>query len=97
MELIKIHGTSAVATPVVVEFIAGISNSEQMRLALAFLDQFHAIDETQIPKSDWEDTLRIARRIPKDRKRRHLGDCLIRSIANRLNYDVFTIDKGFPR
>lgn len=97
-KVISAHDTNAIATPVFLEFIAGVTSAEEMRLALSFLAPFKIIDEGNIPKADWEEAERIAKRVSRNTKRRQLGDCLIRAIANRLKYEVApTGDKGFPR
>ena len=38
---------------------------------------------------------RLAERVPRDGRRRQLGDCLVQAIANRLRYEVFAIDTFF--
>jgi predicted nucleic acid-binding protein len=96
-DLVRKEGTNAVATPVIIEFLAGVSSRDELALARAFLSQFVAIDRGRINASDWKEAERIASRVPSTGKRRQLGDCLIRAIANRLHYDVITRDPGFPR
>ena len=97
-KLIVSQDTSAIVTPVFIEFIAGVTSANELRFALAFLAPFTIIDEGNIPKEDWQEAERIAKRVSRSSKRRQLGDCLIRAIANRLKYEVApTGDKGFPR
>jgi hypothetical protein len=95
--LIRLHQTNAIVTPVQVEFLSGFTNRDEMQAAQVFLDCFACIDEGEIPAKDWEETLRRCKRIPRDGKPRQLGDCLIRAIAARLNYEVQTLDAGFPK
>jgi predicted nucleic acid-binding protein len=96
-ELSVMHQAKAIVTPIHVEFLVGTRDSPEQRLAEAFLAQFDNIDGGNIPKEDWDETLRIAKRIPPTGKPRQLGDCLIRAIANRLKHTVITPDTGFPK
>ena len=96
-ELAEIHQGNAIVTPVYVEFIAGTRDSSEQHLAEAFLAQFEILDKGEISRQDWDETRRIAKRIPPRGKPRQLGDCLIRAIANRLKHEVVTADTGFPR
>lgn len=80
-------------TPVVVEFLAGVQSAGELALARAFLAQFTVIDSGRILPEDWEETERLAARVPRDGKPRHLGDCLIRALAKRLKYDIDTDDR----
>jgi hypothetical protein len=94
--LIALRRINAIVTPVVIEFVAGITHKSEMEMARAFLDQFQNIDNGSILAEDWREARRIAERIPRDSKPRHLGDCLVRAIANRLRHDVDTLDNSFP-
>lgn len=94
-ELIELHGTRAIVSPVLIEFLAGTSNATELRLAKAYLDPFEIVDQQRIPPQDWQEAVRLAQRVPRSGQRRQLGDCLIRSIANRLKYEVVTHDVGF--
>lgn len=96
-KLIELYRTDAIVTPVSVEFLVGFTNSRELEQARIFLQEFHCVDEQDIPKDDWHHTLRLARRIPHHGKPRQIGDCLIRAIADRLRYDVHTADQGFPK
>ncbi len=96
-KLIQLYDTNAIVTPVYVEFIVGVTSTREMQLSQAYLDRFTIVDKGNISKQDWEETKRLAQRVPADGKRRQLGDCLIRAIANRLGYDVSTMDKRFAR
>jgi len=94
--LVEAHNSNAVLTPVYIEFIAGVRSNAELRLAEVYLKQFDVIDKRSILKQDWEEAERLVRRVPRNGKPRHLVDCLIRAIANRLNKDVFTLDQTFP-
>ena len=95
-ELIELHGSDLIATPVAIEFIAGVQSSDELRLARAFLKPFRVMDDGRILSEDWKEAERLAARVPSDGRRRQLGDCLIRAIADRLNCEVLSLDKGFP-
>lgn len=95
-ELIKIHDTDAIVTPVYLEMIAGVRSQQELRLTRAYLGCFRCIDGREIPAEDWREALRLAQRVPRDSSPRGLGDCLIRAIANRLKHSVQTLDQGFP-
>ena len=94
--LITIHDTNAIVTPVYIEFAAGVRNSAELELTRAFLDQFDVIDGGRITVEGWQETRRLAQRIPPNGKPRQLGDCLIAAIGKRLHYEVIRFDKGFP-
>ena len=94
-ELIEVHG-DAIVSPVSVEFVAGARKGRELALFRAFLSAFDVIDKGRIPVADWDAAHRLAERVPRDGKPRHLGDCLIRAIAKRLNYEVDTTDQTFP-
>src|SRR5438046_1082643 len=95
--LIAFSKTSAIVSPTYVEFIGGVVNKEQMRLATVFLDLFEVLDGGRTLPEDWREAIRLAKRVPRDAKPRHLGDCLIRAIAIRLRCEVMTKDQGFPK
>ncbi len=91
----ELHATWAIATPVVIEFIAGARNELEVRVVRTYVSQFKIADEGRILAQDWDVALALASHVPRDGKPRQLGDCLIRSIARRLHYDVFSLDLGF--
>jgi predicted nucleic acid-binding protein len=95
-DVVAFYNTSMVATPVIIEFSAGTRTGDELSLARAYLERFEAIDHGMILREDWDRARRIAERIPRDGKRRQLGDCLIRAIAERFNCDVITLDDRFP-
>jgi len=45
---------------------------------------------------DWEEAVRLAQRVSRVPVPRDLGDCLIRAIADRLRFQVFSLDESFP-
>ncbi len=96
LQLIEVYRSNAIVTLVAIEFLVGFTSRGELLKAEAFLSCFECIDLQHIPKEDWQDTFRLARRIPRVGKRRQLGDCLIRAIANRLRREVITGDAGFP-
>lgn len=87
---------NAIATPVVIEFLAGTKNSHELPLARACLAQFHVADAGDVRAADWGESRRLAERVPRDGKPRQLGACLVKAIARRLKYDVQTFDQRFP-
>ena len=95
--MIERCGSREIVTPVAIEFLAGFTRKEEMELGEAFLEELDCIDRGQITPEDWKEVRRLARRIPRDGRRRQLGDCLIRALANRFARDVFTPDRAFPR
>jgi predicted nucleic acid-binding protein len=95
-ELAELYDGCATVTPVYVEFVAGVSTAAELRLAQAYLQQFEILDDRTISAADWNEAARVAQRVPRDGKPRHLGDCLIRAIANRFRAGVVTHDSAFP-
>ncbi len=96
-KLVELRRTNITVTPVVVEFLAGVRSAEELKLARAYLAQLRVIDEGAVLVEDWEKAKRLAERVPRDGKPRQLGDCLIRALAQRLKYDVDTLDRRFAR
>jgi predicted nucleic acid-binding protein len=96
-KLIELHGTSAIVTPVVIEFECGTRDQAELTLARAYLGEFEIIDQGRILPEDFV----LARQLAAPRqgitRRRSFADCLIRAIALRLNFGVDTADTGFPR
>jgi predicted nucleic acid-binding protein len=96
--LIQREGTSAIVTPVAIEFLGGTRDRSELLLARAFLNEFSIIDGGRILAEDLGHARRLAETIPRGHFRpRHFADCLIRAIADRLHYGVVTDDTGFPR
>ena len=96
-KLISQHKTHLIVTPVYIEMVAGVMSSDNLNLTRAYLDPFLIVDEGRIPKDDWDEAKRMAQRVAPKGGTRQPGDCLIRAIANRLNCDVLTFDKEFPK
>jgi hypothetical protein len=80
-----------------VEFLCGVTDRNEMDLALAFLDAFENIDGGRILPEDWRAAGNRARRIPASRKPRQVVDCLLFAIAQRLSCDLITDDKDLRR
>lgn len=95
--LINLLDTNAIVTPVYVECVCGSKTGNELRLMRAFLNEFNVIDKGHVSDADWKKARSGAERIPSDGKPRQLGDCLIKAIADRFNYDVLPIDKRFAR
>ncbi|MBM4071920.1 MAG: type II toxin-antitoxin system VapC family toxin [Planctomycetes bacterium] len=96
-QLVEIEDTDAILSPISIEMLAGVSSQHELRLTRAFLRRFRIVDGGQILAEDWVESRKLAERIPRDGKPRHLGDCLIQALANRLKYQVRTFDKRFTR
>ena len=97
-KLLDLHdGDAVTVTPVIIEFLCGVQSSHELTLAQAFLSSFKIADEGEIPPKDWEESQRLAQRVPRDGKARQLGDCLIRAICNRLKLEVLTGERRFVR
>jgi predicted nucleic acid-binding protein len=89
--------TTAIVTPVLVEIFGGTTSKYELNLMRAFLRPFLCIDRKRFLPQDWEEAIRMAQRVPRDKKPRHLADCLIRALADRLNHEVLAFDQGFPQ
>lgn len=96
-ELIAFHQSNAIVTPVYVEIMAGTMNRWQLQLTRAFLEAFDCVDDHHVTREDWSQAIRLAQRIPYKPHPRDLGDCLIRAIADRFHYEVWTLDGKFVR
>lgn len=96
-DAIRLFRSACIVTPVYVKIIVGTRSADELRLTEQYLAQFEIVDQGSITEADWEQARRIARRVPRSGKPRHLGDCLIRSVANRLRRKVYTLDQDFPR
>jgi len=95
--LIHDDGTKAILTPVVIEFLCGTMSAQELSLHRAFLKRFDVIDEGKILDEDWIQAERFACWVPRDRKSRDFGDCLLAAIARRLGYDPLTSDLDHQR
>jgi predicted nucleic acid-binding protein len=92
-QLIELWDTDAIVSPVYIECVAGTKTGRELAAMRVFLAQFNVVDAWHVLPQDWKGALRFAERVPRDGKRRDLGDCLVRAIAERLNYDINTLDK----
>jgi predicted nucleic acid-binding protein len=92
--LIAARNTDIILSPTAVEFLCGILNQDEMRLREAFLKPFHVLDQGRTLPEDWEEARRFAKHAGHHARPRDLGDCLITAIADRLNLEVETDDKG---
>jgi predicted nucleic acid-binding protein len=90
-ELVEIQGTNSIVSPVLVEFLSGTRDSNELELSQVFLETFEVLDKGEIPRQDWDEAKRFAQwnRIGRERK---LGDCLIQAIAKRLKGDIVSAD-----
>jgi len=95
--LMRIYNTDLIASPVRIEFLCGITSSHRPQLWTAFIQAFKTIDERNIPRADWEEAERIAKRVSRHGRPRKLGDCLLKAIALRLNCDIVTADSDFEQ
>ena len=95
--LIEMHSTNWICSPVVIEVLAGTRNKRELALHRAYLSAFAIIDEGKIPPMDWQKAQHWAQRVPDNRhvRARSLGDCLIRAIAERLHCDVLASDRWY--
>jgi predicted nucleic acid-binding protein len=96
-ELIRLEESATIVTPVLIEMLCGARSAHELRLTKAYLDEFRVIDDGKVTTADWDEAIRLARRIPPDGRPRQLGDCLIRAIAKRLKFKVRTFDTGMSR
>src|SRR5438105_14327240 len=74
-ELSTLRKSNAIVTPVYLEVVCGVTSVHELRLARAYLDQFRVIDGGAILAEDWLEARRLAERIPRNRRKRQLGDC----------------------
>ncbi|MFO0891686.1 MAG: PIN domain-containing protein [Isosphaeraceae bacterium] len=90
--LISLEGTSAVFTPVVIEFLCGARDGHELELYRAYLEQFEVVDRGVVTQADLLDAQRRASWVRGDGMPRDFGDCLIAAIASRLGYEIRTND-----
>jgi predicted nucleic acid-binding protein len=95
--LIELEDSNAIVTPVLVEFLCGVTDKTEMKLSRAFLRAFDPIDRGKILDADWREARRFAERVPRSGRSRDFADCLIKAIAQRLRHDVRSFDSGMPR
>jgi hypothetical protein len=96
-ELIHVRGTDLIVTPVYLEVLVGTTSSHELRLHKCFLAEFRNLDNRNISSDDWRNAQKYAERVPRDGKKRQLGDCLVRALADRFRCSVDTGDKRFPK
>jgi predicted nucleic acid-binding protein len=96
-ELIEIHESNAIVSPVYVEFVAGARSRGELEMFRVYLSEFRVVDAGKITKEDWEAATRRAERVPRDGKPRQLGDCLVDAIAERLRCEVRSLDRRMIR
>ena len=96
-DLIKLRQSQLILTPIYIEFIAGATSARDLLLFRTFLGEFKILDDGSLSKADLVAAQSIAERVPPDGRPRQLGDCLIRALARRLNYDVVSKDLAFPK
>ena len=56
----EFYGRSVLATPVIIEFLAGSHRREELELNRAFLEAFEIIDRGEISADDWRMAKRLA-------------------------------------
>jgi len=95
--LIEAYNTNLIAFPVRIEFLCGAEGGKHLKLCLAYLAPFDLVDDGQIPRQDWQEAERIAKRVGRKGRRRKLGDCLLQAISLRLNCEIVTADSDFER
>ena len=69
----EFYSPSVLATPIVIEFLAGSHRKEELDLYRAFLEPFEVVDRGEITAGDWKMAKRLAERIPRDGKPRQPG------------------------
>lgn len=95
--LIRDKETSAIVSPVVVEFLCGVLDERERELREGYLKAFEVIDEGKTLPQDWREARRLAKHPGFRPRSRDLGDCLILAICDRLKHEVVTDDKGLRR
>jgi predicted nucleic acid-binding protein len=96
-QLIEIEDTNAIVTPVLLEYLCGVRDQLELGLARVYLKPFRSVDKGKTLVADWREAQRLAERVPRNGRPRDFGDCLIKAIASRLNYQVRTFDTGMPQ
>lgn len=97
--LIRIHQTDAILTPVNLEIVGGVVHRHEMALTRTYLKCFRILDGGRITTDDVTLARQLAERIPPGPEplRRGAVDCLIKAIARRYRCEVRTCDLGMPR
>ncbi len=94
-ELAELYEADGILTPIYIEMMVGTTSEKEVELTKEFLGELKILDEGRILADDWKHAERYAARVLRSGGRRQLGDCLIKAIADRLNYDVVSDDKFF--
>ncbi|MEX0717327.1 MAG: PIN domain-containing protein [Planctomycetaceae bacterium] len=97
LRLVDVRQTNLIFSPVYLEFNCGVQSAEELALAEAFLSVFEVKDGWDVRSDDLQEAARLARRVPRDGKRRQFADCLIRALAIRFRCEVLSDDRTFPR
>lgn len=97
LEMVAFYGTSAIVTPVAIEFLGGTRDRHELLLHREFLGELRIIDQGRIIPEDLVRAQALAEQIPWNGQSRDFADCLIRAMADRLHYEVDTADAGMPR
>jgi len=95
--LILVRSTNVILSPMVIEFLCGILDQDEVVLREAYLKPFLVLDRQKITAGDWREAQRIAKHVGAHAKRRSLGDCLITAIADRLKLEIVSEDQGLKR
>lgn len=91
---LKKYPNDGILTPVRLEFLGGVRDKDELRLADIFLAEFPLFDDGEVLNQDWQEAERLARRVPRNGRARGAVDCLIAAICKRLNADLSTNDTG---
>lgn len=94
---LEIEPHDVIVTPVRIEFLAGVRDREELKLADEFLAQFEVLDDGRVLPDDWKIAERLSRRVPWNGRARDALDCLIVAICERLHADFRSEDTGLPR
>jgi predicted nucleic acid-binding protein len=95
--LISERSANVILSPMVIEFLCGILDQNEVDLREAYLKPFLVMDRQRITVGDWREARRIAKYAGAQAKRRSLGDCLITAIADRLKLEIISEDQGLKR
>ncbi len=97
-ELILRQNSCFILSPIALEFLGGVVDRSEMDQSLTFLSQFNVLDAGDIRPEDWTKAIGLAKRISRGPRPQRRGaiDCLIRAVASRFRYEVYSNDKAFP-
>ena len=88
-ELIDLHLTDVICTPVRLEFLCNTGGRQELERARWYLAKFRAVDGGETTREDWRLAERFAPKRKGDVKHaRQLGDCLIAAIYSRFGYTL---------